>query len=259
MRPLRPLAAALLLLLALAPAARAAQEETPKTPGPGEPAPPAAAPEEPAPKKVPARPGAYYNRYTTSYLDAYAAQAVAWEQCPRKEACQIQGLAQARGAVLDITTDAATHERINRALAARDVPRTQGFQLVLLAAGDKPDGAGPGLYKGAQKALDDIKGFLPFKSYRILDTALLRVTQGEIVRGQVKGLSPAPYQVALRFRATGAGEKLFLDHFELKEPRTQEELIQTSFAMNVGETVVVGTSSATGSTDALVALLTAMP
>src|SRR5262245_51627639 len=119
MRSLRPLVAVLLLLPVLAPAARAAQEASPPTPAAEEPAPKAAAQEEAAPK-APAHPGRYFNRYQTRYLDAYAAQAVAWEQCPRREACEIKGLSQARGAVLDITVDAATHERIARALGQRD-------------------------------------------------------------------------------------------------------------------------------------------
>lgn len=220
---------------------------------------PLAARQEEAPPQTSTRPDAYFSRYTVRYLDVYSAQTLAWEQCPRKEACEIKGLSQDRGAVLDVSVDAATHDRIARAFAQHDVPRTQSFQLVVLAASTKPNGAVPALYKGAQKALDDIKGFLPFKSYRILDTGLIRVTQFDVARAQVAGLSADTYQVLLRFRTAGeGGKKLIIDTFGLND-RKDNNLIQTSFSMDVGETVVVGTSSVYATEESLVVLMSAMP
>lgn len=219
----------------------------------------ASAAQEEAPPKTSTRPDAYFGRYIVRYLDVYSAQTLAWEQCPRKDACEIKGLSQDRGAALDITVDAATHDRIARAFAEHDVPRTQNFQLVVLAASTKPNGDVPALYKGAQKALDDIKAFLPFKSYRILDTGLIRVTQYDLARAQVAGLSADTYQVVLRFRTAGVeGKKLIIDTFGL-EDRKDNNLIQTSFSMDVGETVVVGTSSVYATEESLVVLMSAMP
>ncbi len=203
-------------------------------------------------------------RYEVRYLNDHAASALAWEQCPQKDACRMGALPgpNGRGAVMDVTADAATHERFVRALAERDVPRSQQFQLILLAAGNRP-GAGPGgespaLSPGAQKALDDIRSFLPFKSYRIVDAALIRVAQYDVAQAQVAGLAANTYTVVLRFRAGGLdGRKLAIDSFNLEAGA--RDLIQTSFAMDVGETVVVGTSSVGGSDEALVVLLTAMP
>jgi hypothetical protein len=200
-------------------------------------------------------------RYEVRYLNDHAATALAWEQCEQKDACRIGALPGpgGRGAVMDVTADAATQEKFVRALAERDVPRTQRFQLVLLAASPKPDGAPPALAPGAQKALDDIRGFLPFKSYRLLDAALIRVAQDDVAQAKIGGLSSNSYEVGLRFRSGGSdGKKLAIDGFNLDD-QGDRDLIQTSFAMDVGETVVVGTSSVGGSEEALVAILTAMP
>jgi hypothetical protein len=200
-------------------------------------------------------------RYEVRYLNDHQAVSLAWEQCPQKDACRIGALTGpgGRGAVMDVTADAATQERFARALAERDVPRTQKFQLVLLAAGTKPNGSPPPLSAGAQKALDDIREFLPFKSYRVLDAALIRIAQDDVAQARVAGLSAASYKVSMRFRSGGTdGRKLVIDGFGLDDEKDRD-LIQTSFAMDVGETVVVGTSSVGGSEEALVAILTAMP
>jgi hypothetical protein len=200
-------------------------------------------------------------RYEVRYLSDHAATALAWEQCEQKDACRIGALTGpgGRGAVMDVTADAATQERLTRALAELDVPRTQRFQLVLLAASPKPNGAPPSLAPGAQKALDDIREFLPFKSYRILDASLIRVAQDDVAHGRIAGLGGNSYKVGLRFRSGGTdGRKLAIDGFGLDD-QGDRDLIQTSFAMDVGETVVVGTSSVGGSEEALVAILTALP
>lgn len=200
-------------------------------------------------------------RYEVRYLNDHAATALAWEQCEQKDSCRIGALTGpgGRGAVMDVTADAATQEKLVRALAERDVPRTQKFQLVLLAASPKPNGAPPTLAPGAQKALDDIREFLPFKSYRVLDASLIRVAQDDVAQARIAGLSSNSYKVGLRFRSGGTdGKKLAIDGFSLDD-QGDRDLIQTSFAMDVGETVVVGTSTVGGSEEALVAILTALP
>jgi hypothetical protein len=239
MRSLRSIAA-LLLLLVCPVLASAAQDQPKET----------------------AKPNLQRIRYEVRYLNVHGAEVLAWEQCQQKDACRVAALANGsgRGAVMEVEADAATHERIARALAERDsAPRTQVFQLVLLAAGSKPNGPAPTLSEGAQKALDDVRKFLPFTNYRMLDTALVRVTQDDVAQAKIAGLGPASYKVAMRFRAGGAdGKELFIDSFGLDESNDRD-LIQTSFSMDVGETVVVGTSSAGGGQEALVAILTALP
>lgn len=200
-------------------------------------------------------------RYEVRFLDAHAAEALAWDLCPDKNLCQVQGLRNAtnRGTLLTVRATPETHARLARALSERDLPRTQSFQVVLLAAGGKPDGGTPDLAPGARKALDDLKQFLPYKTYRTLDTAWIRINQDDVAQARMAGLLGATYSLVIRFRAGGPeGKQLFVEGFGLAEGKDRN-LIQTTFAMDVGETVVVGTSSVSGSQEALVALLTAVP
>ena len=67
-----------------------------------------AAQEEPRPE---AQPGAYFSRYQVRYLSVHAAQSLAWEQCPQEDACQIKGLTEGRGAVLDVIAEEGLVER----------------------------------------------------------------------------------------------------------------------------------------------------
>lgn len=202
----------------------------------------------------------YEATYQLRYMDVHAAETLAWDQCPQKSACRITGAASGRGALLSVIASPEIHARLARVFAERDsVPPTQTFHLVVLAAGSKPNGPAPTLAPGAQKALDDIKGFLPFKHYRVLDTVFLRVTQGDVAHAQVAGFFGSTYGLTLRYQAGGLeGKQLFINGFGLETPK-DENLIQTSFSMNAGETVVVGTSSAPPSEEALVAILTALP
>ena len=75
----------------------------------------------------------------------------------------------------------------------------------------------------------------------------------------------------LRFRSTGDTEPptLFVDRFRLEQEMVVQmkegpqfggrRLIETSFSVKEGETIVVGTSKADGADGALVVLLTAVP
>jgi hypothetical protein len=242
MTPLRLRSISILLLLLafpLAVPAAARQQEEPE-----------------APKPI----SGYEASYQLRYMDVHVAETLAWDQCPQKSDCRITGAASGRGALLRVITSPEIHARLARVFAERDsAPPTQTFNLVILAAGNKPNGPVTTLPQGAQKALDDIKGFLPFKHYRVLDTVFLRVTQGDVAQAQVAGFFGSTYGLTLRYQAGGLeGKQLFINGFGL-ETAKDENLIQTSFSMNAGETVVVGTSSAPPSEEALVAILTALP
>jgi hypothetical protein len=257
----RSIAAALLLMAAplAAAAPRQAEESTPKPTS------------------------TYGNRYDIRFMDLHAAEVLAWEQCSEKERCKVTALAvagdSARKGHLEVSADGATHERIARALAVQDsTPRTQTFQVVLLAAGSKTGSSAADLPKSAQKALDDLRDFLPYKSYQVLDTAWLRTTHG--AEGRLVGRNGAGYSLSLRFRPVGGAEdkNLFVEMFRVNEepgtpraasepsgtglaiaPRAPRDLIETSFGLKEGETIVVGTSKVDGSDEALVVLLTAVP
>lgn len=227
-------------------------------------------------------------QYRIRYLDVHSAQVLVWDQCPpeMKEICRVASIHPEKGGLfLEVRADAATHEKIARALAKQDLPYTQSFQLVLLRASTRPNGSPTDLPAGAQKALQDLRDFLPYKSYEVLGTAWFQATQSEVAMGQLSGQGDENYEFRFRFYRTGIADQkeLFVDLFGLERglatPRptpaaaTKEEgqpalappaprvqrVIVTSFGLGVGETVVVGTSKIEGTGDALVVLLSAIP
>jgi hypothetical protein len=164
---------------------------------------------------------------------------------------------------------------------------TQAFQVILLVAEMQGTTGTDGLPKSALRARDDLKDFLPFKGYRALDMAWIRTTGSAETR--LTGPTGQAYYARLNAQLgeNGTrGEKIFVSSFELRDdvegekptaltPKPGAEsatgayslsrrlagsrIISTSFGMEVGETVVVGTSKITGGDKALVVLLTAVP
>src|SRR6185295_4623794 len=224
-------------------------------------------------------------RYDIRFMDLHAAEVLAWDQCSRKEQCRVGSLSAGgdanRRGYLEVTADASTQERIARALAKEDaLPLTQSFQVLLVAASTRGGDSGLEMPPNVQKALGDLKGFLPFKSYELLDAVWMRATQDRPVEGRVSGRGGAGYEVRMRFRNLGSAtdRSLFLDAFSVTEepsmprppvagakegeaftPRPSRDLISTSFSLKPGETIVVGTSKVDGTSEALVVLLTAVP
>jgi len=217
-------------------------------------------------------------QYAIRFLDLHAVEVLAWDQCEQKERCRVVTVlptpeSKLKG-YLGVRADPAVQEKIARALAKADGnPRDQSFQLLLLAAGSKARG-GPEIPANVQKALADLKGFLPFKGYELLDSTWMRATQDRVTEARLIGRDGASYAATLLFRAPSSGD-LFIDGFRLKaepftptspggakEPRNTRpgrDLIQTTFGIKTGETVVVGTSRVEDSDEALVVLLTAVP
>jgi hypothetical protein len=153
------------------------------------------------------------------------------------------------------------------------------FQIALVLADNEPSKEPPqALPKGLQKALADIQDFLPFKSYRLYDSALVRST-GE-ARAKLKGPDGAEYVAAFSFRGEGndrsdgggAHTGYLVDPFSLdKEPTPSEQPLPpgvapralespqvSSFRIRPGETVVVGSSGLAGG-KSLIVVLTALP
>jgi hypothetical protein len=218
-------------------------------------------------------------QYAIRFLDLHAVEVLAWDQCAQKERCRVITVlppsdSKLKG-YLGVRADPAVLEKISRALAKADGnPRGQSFQLLLLAAGGKARSGGPEIPANVQKALAELKGFLPFKGYELLDSTWMRATQDRVTEARLVGRDGASYDVTLLFRAPSSGD-LFIDGFRLKaEPftptspggvkearntRPGRDLIQTTFGIKTGETVVVGTSKVEDSDEALVVLLTAVP
>ena len=249
MQKLRPCLAALLLLAAVVPALAAQGQGAEAQP-------------------------TYDNTYRISHLDLHAAELLAWKECEQRERCRVTATVSDAGKSLAVRADAATHARIVQALAREDAaPPTQVFQLHLLEGTATAAGAFPAdLPAGARKALEDLRGFLPYKSYRLLDTGWLPTTF--TVSARLVGDGDASYLTDLRFRRVGSLEEkqLFVEGFHLREDPTSpalvddkgqrrppRQLLNTSFGLDIGETIVVGTSRVDGASDkALVVLLTAV-
>ena len=213
-------------------------------------------------------------RYEIHFLNLHSAEVLAWDQCPQKDKCRIATSTQVGGRTfLEVGAEPAIQEKVARALAKADAsPGTQRFQLLLLSATLKAGGgSGPEIPANAEKALAELRKFLPFKSYQIVDGAWMSATEGEVAQGRLAASGGGTYSVSLRFRGASDPKApvLFMDSFELSQEvvlPTKEgphydrrRLIETTFSLKEGETVVVGTSRADGGDGALVVLLTAIP
>ena len=146
---------------------------------------------------------------------------------------------------------------------------TQLFQVILLRGATSGSEELTGLPRNAEKAVKDVRDFLPFKSYKLLDSALLRIDESG--KTQLDGIPPQQYEVSFAFRPV-AGNKLSIWSFRLVAvkpkggtplprgvaPEAERALIDTSFTVDLGETIVVG-SSKLGGSEALVVLFTALP
>jgi len=155
---------------------------------------------------------------------------------------------------LRIMTDAGSHERIAEILAQVDQPpATHVFHIFLLKA--KDDVAdGPGLPAGAEAALQELRALLPFKGYELLDSTLVRSS------GRADVSLDSNYAIEFAFRSGPGKEKPlqldFLLYSKLANGGVPRHM-ETSFSMDIGETVVVGTSRPFEEDEALVVLLTA--
>ncbi|HJQ37567.1 MAG TPA: hypothetical protein VKB93_10540 [Thermoanaerobaculia bacterium] len=174
--------------------------------------------------------------------------------------------------ILLLATFAFADEQPTPSPSGPTLGESQLFQVVLLRASRKGADDLDDLPKSAEKALADVRDFLPFKHYVMLDSAIVRLS-----RGMESSVTVNAYQV--KFSYERKDNKLsiwwFTVHPATKKteqptpspsrgdapvyaPEAIKPLISTSFAMDRGETVVVGSSKINGD-DALMVLLTAVP
>ena len=168
------------------------------------------------------------------------------------------------------------------------IPEEQSylFQLVLLMGSTAGESQLEGVSANVAKALDDIREFLPYKSYKLVDTQLLR-SAGR-VEGLVSGPEGQDYRVEMGFAPHPDKDSILVRRFSLADfgrtqtvsvargdsagnsqstdtgrvaraPRGPRRLIESSFSLDVGETIVVGSSKLNGGGKALLVLLTAIP
>ena len=164
-------------------------------------------------------------------------------------------------------TDAGTQEAIAAVLARHDVPALSLTLRLSLFMADNEKREPPQVNASEKRALDDLSQLLPYRGYRLVETGWLRAEE----RGQIH-LGGMPSYVA-EFNMTVPvdpdGTSVRMDGFELVliQPVANDEgemietnsrvILRTSFSMEIGETVVVGTSRLDGKDEAMVVLLTA--
>lgn len=233
--------------------------------------------------------------------------------------------AVALGATLDAQQVRPGMTSAQRGVRADDSgPRPQAFSVALVLGELQASGGSDNVPPAARKALTDLKDFLPYKGYRLLDTQWTLCCGRSAITTRLRG--PEDQDYALELSPSNAGNGKYYVHFSLWEPRGEradtassattaaaqqrvelerqmEELrktntenhpdmarlrarldalsrevearhreatrrtlaaamprraiIDTSFTMDIGETVVVGTSRLKGD-KALIALLTAV-
>lgn len=145
--------------------------------------------------------------------------------------------------------------------AAADPRPTYTFQAVFLVADMAPSGSLEGVPDNAQRALRSAASFLPYKSYKLLDSAWIRTS----FKGSSRVTAPegAYFEVFLTVDPAEKGSRIVLNDFVLQTITKAgasygRPLLSTTFSMELGETVVVGTSRLDGPDKALVVLLTAV-
>jgi hypothetical protein len=245
--------------------------------------------------------------------------------------CPLIAVARQATAQTESSTAAQGGQRGGRgAFAARaNMPAPQGFSVVLVLGEMQGTGAADNVPPAARKALTDMKDFLPYKGYRLLDTQWTLCCGRSAIVTRLRGPEDQDYDLELEPNPTDTSGKWYVrfslrnplagaarsemsvsretvlaqQHTELEaqlkslqqryndnHPEVQKArarlheievqqvqmrsesdrrrqslasagnrrtVIDTSFTMDIGETVVVGTSRLQGD-KALIALLTAV-
>lgn len=238
----------------------------------------------PSPVRAQDGPTVFERQYELRFLPHTAAQAVAQNQCPPEVEAKECRVAAVSGSVIAVVADAETQRRVAAALAERDVPpSSQAFQITLLRATRTNGGTPRELPSAIAKAMEDVKPFLPYHGYEVLDAAFLRTSEEGFA--EMVGPEGRAYTAQLSFTGVpGEAGELFVQRFVLIEsvgsllapppptpaagggsetpapaPRARQTALSTSFSIAPGETVVVGTSRIGGGESALVVLVTALP
>lgn len=136
------------------------------------------------------------------------------------------------------------------------MPETRSFQIIVLSASREGSSLAD-VPENAQLALQDVRGFLPYTSYSVLGSGWLRTSSyGETTLPGSMNLS-----ARLNFRpSTDATAPILVEGFTVSQrwAGDNRDIMQSTFTINPGETVVVGTSQLNGDDSAVVVLLTAV-
>jgi hypothetical protein len=171
--------------------------------------------------------------------------------------------------MLAVTATPEVIARVRALLAEFDrLPATRSFQIIVLSA-DRSDDASVDIPANVQQALDDVREFLPYTRFNVLGSGWIR-TSGY---GEMTLPGPMELSAELDFRpTTDPTAPLLVERFSVYRRSsvnvpveggyttqfTNRGILQTTFTIDPGETVVVGTSKLNGDDTAVVVLLTAV-
>jgi hypothetical protein len=133
------------------------------------------------------------------------------------------------------------------------------FSVALVVASN--EAGAPPLPSGLQKAVEDVRGFLPYKSFRLVDAGLVRTNNQGIVA--LNGPGEVTWQA--RFSLVEQDQGVLVDRFAIQGhgPGAMDHLthgsLEGSFRIKKGETVVVGSAALADNSKAMIVLFSAVP
>lgn len=148
------------------------------------------------------------------------------------------------------------------------LPVTRSFQIIVLAANGS-DARSDAVPQNVLQALEDIRDFLPYSSYSVIGSGWVRTSEyGETT---LPGPEPLIAELQLRPNADPTAAVL-VEHFSISKRAVEtvieqgvaaqqwrnRPILRSTFAIEPGETLVVGTSKLDGDGTAMVVLLTAV-
>lgn len=146
-----------------------------------------------------------------------------------------------------------------------ETPETRLFGVILLQGANQPDANGLKLPEKTLKILEDVSSFLPYKHYKLLDSSFIRTD----FHASFKLSGPSNKSLATVVgieKHPGKTDTLRVNFRISPIPETAEEkahhnssihLIDTSFSIKIGETIVVGTSKISNDEEAIIVLFSA--
>ena len=181
--------------------------------------------------------------------------------------CAVAELFSERSLAVSATPE--LHARIGAMLAEFDrMPETKAFHIIVLSAGTQTTSDQDlDIPAGARQALSDFAEFMPYSSFEVLSSGFLRTSR----QAQTTLPGPVEFSVNIVFRpVSDAQAPILIEAFDISQ-RIQptyapsgdvardaysRQVLQTTFTIEPGETVVVGTSKLEGDNDAIIVLLT---
>ena len=158
---------------------------------------------------------------------------------------------------------AAIEDAIKRLDVPAAAPKDVDLIVYLVLASQQPDGSG-GIPVELQPVANELKGVLSFKSFRMLDTILLRTQPGNraTARGVIGGSDKTFYDFTVNpstVTEDSKGRLIRLDNLALNlhMPGGTGAGIHTEITVREGQKVVVGKSNMGGADQALILVVTA--